>query len=282
MRALRLLIAAAALLLCLGIPARAEQNGEGDLLVTFNSGLNPTALPRQTPVPVAVRVAGDIKSAAGDAGGLPQLRTITVAINRQGRLFDRGLPVCQVGSIEPASEAAARRICGDAIVGTGHVTLQARIPTQPLYVVRAKLLAFNGPRRNGHKLILAQAYARKPPGAFILTFRVTRRPGLFGTVMSTTLPPGAQKWAYLTHFDMTLHRTYTYRDQPRSYVSAACSAPAGFDTALFPFARATYSFTNGQNLTTTVARSCRVAGNYRPSSSSHSIASSATSPFISR
>jgi hypothetical protein len=260
MRPLRLLIAAAALLLCLGVPAGAEQNGEGDLLVTFNSGLSPTALPRQTPVPVAVRVAGDVRSDAGDAAGLPQLRTITVAINRQGRLFDRGLPTCQVGSIEPATEASARRICGDAIVGAGHVTLQARIPTQPLFVIRAKLLAFNGPHRNGHKLILAQAYARTPPGAFILTFRVSHRPGLFGTVMSTTLPPGAQKWAYLTHFDMTLRRTYAYRGQRRSYVSAACTAPAGFDTALFPFARATYDFASGQSLTTTVARSCQVAG----------------------
>jgi hypothetical protein len=110
-----------------------------------------------------------------------------------------------------------------------------------------------------HKLILAQAYGRKPPGAFVLVFRLDRQSGTFGTVMSTTLPDAAQRWAYLTHFDLTLHRTYTYRGQPHSYVSAACTAPAGFDTALFPFARATYDFATGQSLTTGVARSCRVA-----------------------
>ena len=49
--------------------------------------------------------------------------------------------------------------------------MQVHIPSQPPFTVKAKLLAFNGPRKNGHKLILAQAYARKPPGAFILTFR---------------------------------------------------------------------------------------------------------------
>jgi hypothetical protein len=259
-RPARLLIGAAALLLCLGIPASAEQNGEGDLIVTFNSGLRPTTLPRQTQVPVAIRVAGDVRSASGDVDGLPQLQTITVAINRQGRLFDQGLPTCRVREIQPATEAAARRICGGAIVGSGHVALRAHLPTQLPFTVKAKLLAFNGPHRNGHKLILAQAYGRKPPGAFVLSFRVSRRPGLFGTVMSTTLPPGTTDWAYLTHFDMTLRRTYTYRGRTRSYVSAACSAPAGFDTALFPFARATYDFTNGQSLTTTVARSCQVAG----------------------
>jgi hypothetical protein len=259
LRAARLLLAAAAALLCLGIPAQAERNGDGDLVVTFNSGLNPTTLPRQTPVPVAVRVAGDVESEAG-SDQLPQLRTITVAINRQGRLFDRGLPICNVKEIQPAMEADARRICGGAIVGSGHVTLQVRIPTQGSFMVKARLLVFNGPRQNGHKLILAQAYARQPPGAFVLTFRVSRQPGLFGTVMSTTLPLETQEWAYLTHFDMTLHRTYTYRGQRRSYVSAACMAPAGFDTALFPLARATYDFASGQSLTTTVARSCQVAG----------------------
>jgi hypothetical protein len=121
-------------------------------------------------------------------------------------------------------------------------------------------LAFNGPRRNGHKLILAQAYARNPPGAFVLKFKVSRRKGVFGTVLSTTLPRSAQRWAYLTHFDMTLHRTYDYRGHRHSYVSAACAAPPGFRTALFPFARATYSFDDGQILSVPVARSCRVAG----------------------
>lgn len=250
-------IAAAAALLCLGIPAQAARNGEGDLVVTFESALKPSRLPRQTLVPVAVRVAGDVAT-EGDPSQLPQLQTIKVAINRQGHLFDRGLPTCNVREIQPANEANARHVCRGAIIGSGHVALQARIPTQPLSQVKAKLLAFNGPRKDGDRVILAQAYARNPPGAFILTFRVSRQPGTFGTVMSTTLPASAQRWAYLTHFDMTLRRTYTYRGKRRSYISAACTAPAGFDTALFPFARATYVFATGQSLSTSVGRTCQV------------------------
>lgn len=259
MRAAKLLLAAACLALYVGFPARAELNGDGDLLVSFEGAIHPTLLPRAARVPVAVRVAGDVTSASGDTGSLPQLRTIEVAINRQGRLFDRGLPTCDLASIQPAREAEARAICGGAIVGSGHVRLLARLPTQRQVEVKAKLLAFNGPRTNGHKLILAQAYARNPPAAFVLTFRVSRHKGLFGTVMSTTLPKSAQHWAYLTHFDMTLHRTYDFHGERRSYVSAACSAPAGFDTALFPFAQATYGFDDGRSITTSVARRCRVA-----------------------
>lgn len=249
---------AAALALCACIPARAEVNQDGDLVVSFDGGMHPSALPRTVPAPVSVRVAGDIRSASGQDDQLPQLRTISVAINRQGRLFDRGLPSCDVASIQPATERAARSECGGAIVGSGHVRLQVRIPTQPPFVAKAKLLAFNGPRKDGHKLIIAQAYGREPPGAFVLVFRLTRRGGVFGTVMSTTLPRSAQRWAYLTHFDMTLHRSYEYGGKQRSYVAAACAAPAGFRSALFPFARATYGFDDGQTISTSASGSCTV------------------------
>jgi hypothetical protein len=259
-RAARLLAVTALLLLWAGLPANAELTQDGDLVTSFNGSLAPTSLPRKTTAPVAVRVAGDVRSASGDLDALPQLRTIKVAINRQGRLFDRGLPVCEVARIQPATERAAKRICRGAIVGSGHVTVRAHLPSQPPFTVGAKLLAFNGPRRNGHKLILAQAYARKPPGAFVLPFVVERGKGVFGTTMTTTLPKSAQAWAYLTHFDMTLRRIYEYGGKQRSYVSAACSAPAGFDTILFPFVKATYGFDNGQGLTTSVAGRCRVRG----------------------
>ena len=76
--------------------------------------------------------------------------------------------------------------------------------------------------------------------------------------MSTQLPASAQGWAYLSHFDMTLDRQWRYRGKARSYVSAACSAPAGFPGATFPLAKASYGFAGGQTLRTTVVRSCRV------------------------
>jgi hypothetical protein len=245
----------AGLLLC-AAGADAELTRQGNLITSFGAALTPKTLPRKRPVPVAVRVAGDFKTAGG--AKLPQLRTISVAINRAGRLYDRGLPTCRLKAIQPATEVEAMALCHRALVGSGHVNIQVHIETQAPFIVGANLLAFNGPRRKGQKLILAQVYAEDPPGAFVLTFRLKRKPGLFGTVMSTTLPPSAQGWAYLTHFDMTLDRTYRYRGKVHSYVSAACAAPAGFPGAVFPLAKAIYGFGNGQKPRTTVVRSCRV------------------------
>ena len=257
MRAKALLLTAiTACLLLFTQGASAELAQQGKLLVGFNGGLSPKALPRNKPAPVAVKVEGDIKTTQG--APLPQLRTITVAINRAGRLYDKGLPTCNVKAIQPATEAEAQTLCHRSIVGTGHVTLQAHISGQHSFPVEGKLLAFNGPRKNGQKIVLAQVYSDDPPGAFVLTFTLKRQPGLFGTVMSTTLPKEAMGWAYLTHFDMTLDRSYRHKGVVHSYVSAACSAPAGFPGAVFPFAKARFGFAGGQRLGLTVVRSCRV------------------------
>lgn len=249
-----------ALALSPGGPAFAVTSGDGDLRASFDGGVSPTTLPRATPSPVALRVAGNVRSASHRAAAVPQLRQITVAINRQSHFFTRGLPVCRASQIQPATEAAARAECGGAIVGSGHALVQLRIPEQPPILIHGRMLAFNGPNRGGHPLILAQVYAKEPPGAFILPFRLSRRSGTFGTMLSATLPRRTSRWAYLTHFDLTLHRIYVYGGRRHSFASAACAAPPGFDTAIFPAARATYRFAGGQRLSMSVTGSCRVGG----------------------
>lgn len=239
--------------------AEGELSQDGDLVVSFDSSLVPTRLPRDHPRPVAITVAGGIRTATPGAP-LPQLRTISVAINRAGRLDDRGLPTCRVHEIQPATEAAARALCQSSIVGSGDVTVEVHLDNQVPFLVHGKLLAFNGPTVHGHKQILAQVYSKTPPGAFVLTFTLHRQRGMFGTVMSTSLPAKARAWAYLKDFRMKLGRRFHGGGRARSFVSAACSAPAGFPGAVFPFARATYGFADGRQLTTTTVRSCQVKG----------------------
>jgi hypothetical protein len=256
MRPRLLLGVLAAALFCLAVPAAAEVSQQGNLITSFRGELAPKRLPRNTPAPVSVQVAGSFRTA--DESPLPQLRTISVAINGAGRLDDVGLPTCRPETIQPATQAAALRICGGALVGSGHVTVGVRLPNQEPFEVKGNLLAFNGPVEDGVKLILAQVYSRDPPGAFVLPFKVHEGSGLFATVLRTALPASARGWAYLSHFDMTLRRVYRYGGSTHSYVSAACSAPAGFPGAVFPFARASYGFAGGKRVTTTIVRSCKV------------------------
>lgn len=252
------LSAALAALSLTALPAAAELTQEGDLRASFDGGITPKRLPRDSYAPVGVRVAGGVRSLHG--AKLPQLQKITVAINKAGRLYDNGLPTCKLSRIQPATESVARRICGPSIVGDGKVTLLVRLAGQKDYLSTNRLLAFNGPRKGKKKLILAQVYSANPPGAIVLTFTVEHREGLYGTVISTELPRYAQSWAYLTFFEMSLKRTWTYRGKTRSYVSAACAAPKGFSGVPFPFAKASYAFAGGQTLKTSITRTCQVRG----------------------
>jgi hypothetical protein len=237
--------------------AQAEREKDGNLIVSFDGGISPRALPRTSTAPVAVSVDTTFQTTDG-SDPPPQLREIAIAINRKGRMFDRGLPTCRVHQIQPSTSSAARRVCGAAIVGKGHVRVRVDIDNQAPFTFRGAMLVFNAKPVGGKRRLLAQVYGKQPPSAFVLTFKIVRQKGTFGTVIRTTLPKAARKWAYVTHFDMRLRRIYTYRGKRRSYVSASCSAPAGFPSAVYPFARAKFGFAGGRQVTSTLVRNCNV------------------------
>lgn len=237
--------------------AQAELDQEGDVIVNFDGGISPRALPRTGVAPVAVSIDSSFKSAEG-ADPPPQLQTITIEINRGGKLFDRGLPTCRVREIQPATIEAARRICGGAIVGSGRVRVRVHLANQEPFTFKGPLLVFNAERVGGKRRLLAQVYGIRPPSAFVLTFRILKRQGAYGTVIRTTLPSAARKWAYLTHFDMNLRRTYVYRGKRHSYVSAGCHAPEGFPGAVYQFARGSFGFAGGNRVVIPLNRDCTV------------------------
>lgn len=230
---------------------------EGNVMVSFDGGISPHALPRGEPAPVAVSIDSTFESVDG-TDPPPQLRKISIGINRAGKLFNRGLPTCRVREIQPTTIAAARRICGGAIVGSGHVQVRVRLANQEPFTFKGPMLVFNATPSGGHRRILAQVYGTKPPSAFVLSFKIVKQKGKFGTVIKTGLPKSAQKWAYVTHFDMRLQRRYTYEGKRYSFVSAACAAPAGFPGAVFSFARGTFTFAEGERVTSTLIRDCSV------------------------
>jgi hypothetical protein len=257
--ALTLLVAVGLAGVGVGIAAAAVPvlTQKGNVIVTFNGGISPRALPRTGVAPVAVSIDSAFRSSDG-ADPPPQLQTISIGINRGGRIFDRGLSTCSVRTIQPATIAAARRICGGAIVGTGHVQVRVHLTNQEPFTFTGPLLVFNAERSAGQRRLLAQVYGRKPPSAFVLTFRILEKQGTFGTVIKTTLPKPARKWAYVTRFVMKLQRTYAYRGQRHSYISAGCAAPDGFPGAVYPFAHANFGFAGGKQVESTLVRDCTV------------------------
>jgi hypothetical protein len=238
--------------------AQAELSAHGDLFVKFSGGIAPDALPRHARAPISVSVAGTVKTLSGDRP--PALRQIVVAINRGGRLDTEGLPVCRQREIEPSSTEEAMRVCGPALVGGGSYSADVAFPEQSAFPSHGRILAFNAVV-DGKRAILAQIYGANPaPITRIIVFHIRESPGTYGTVLSGSLPASLNRYGYLKQISLSLHRNYTYRGQRRSYLSAACDAPAGFPGASFPFAHASMTFADGRTLSSTLTRSCKVRG----------------------
>jgi hypothetical protein len=256
MRLLLLATACCAALLGSAVAA-AEVVQEGNLRLTFNGHFSPQRLPRDHAAPVSVRLGGSVATTTG--GRPPALRRITLAVNRYGRLSTRGLPVCEAGQLESTSTSEARSRCREALIGHGRYLANVGLPNRPPFPVEGDVLAFNG-RQGGRPTILLHIYGSEPVNVtVVLRFRISHpRRGDFGTVFSARIPAIASNLGYVTDISLLFERRYSYAGRRRSLFSARCAAPAGFGGALFTFARGRFDFANGQRLTTTLTRTCRV------------------------
>jgi hypothetical protein len=238
-------------------PARGELTQQGNIRLSFNARFAPKVLPRDKLAPVTVDLTGSVGTA--DGGPPPQLRRISIAVNRYGLFFTRGLPVCPASELEQTSTQVALSRCRSALVGRGRFGANIDFPTSAALPVEGRMLAFNS-RVGKRQAILMHIYGSKPVQAtFVLTFKISHpRHGTFGTVLSTRIPKLASDLGYVTDVSMSFGRRYTYAGQRRSFLSARCAAPLGLPGALFSFARGSFIFAGGQRLTMTLTRDCRV------------------------
>jgi hypothetical protein len=239
--------------------AQAGIFGGANVRASFEGRLTPRALPRAGSVPVSLRMEGALISTNGHEP--PQLQRLAIAINRHGTVSTHGLPVCRVGSIEATTTTQALGACREALVGTGRFTAHIAIPTQAPFPAHGRMLAFNSVL-HGRRVILAHIYGTDPvptSRVLVMTYQ-RRRPGTFGTVLSMQMPNLTVNWGYATSFRLTLHRLYTYRGRPRSFISASCPAPRGLGVALFTAAKGTYYLTDGRRLSRVLDGTCTVRG----------------------
>lgn len=236
--------------------AHAELAQKGALRVAFNGGISPQKLPRTEPGPVTVRVGGKITTA--DRSIPPKLEQIRIAVNSNGKIQSKGLPTCALAKLESVSAAQAKKTCSGALIGHGNVTSRITLPGQGAFASNGPLQAFNG-HYKGHEAIFAQVASGAPlPLTYVIVFEVKKTGGRFGTELIGTLPQIASEYGYISAFNLSLGRTYTYKGQKLSYASASCPAPKGFPGASFPFAKASYEFEGAATLSATLNRECKV------------------------
>jgi hypothetical protein len=249
MRKLRitaLFLSATAALAILAGPSVAEVFQKQGVRVTLDGGLSPTRLPRKGKVPVAVSVAGEI--AATKKSALPQLKALTIAINRAGRLNVRGIPHCRIGHINPSTTQQALAMCRSSLIGEGHFSANVLLPEQSPFPSEGKLLAFNGVI--GRKpAIFAHVYGTQPLAtSYVFAFKVRHRKGTFGTVLEASFPRATGDWGFITGISLKLRKS--------RFMEAGCPAPKGFTKIVFPLVKTTFEFAGGLNIQSALTRSC--------------------------
>jgi hypothetical protein len=257
MRRLFISTVIATVVLGIVVAAQGEVYQRGNLRVSFDGRLKPHDLPRERLAPVTVSLDGSVGTVDGSRP--PQLREITVAMNRAGKLFSAGLPVCRSSLLQQTTSEAALSLCRSALVGHGTFAVNVDLPNAPLIPAKGKVLVFNSKIGRKQGLVL-HLYGSSPVrAAFVLPFKIEHRSqGEFGTVFSTKIPTLAADLGYVTEIKLTIGRRYRYAGKPRSFISASCAAPAGFPGVSYQLAKTTFAFADGTNLISHLTRDCTV------------------------
>jgi hypothetical protein len=256
---MRRLAVVAVLLTCLpaGVAVARQFVQEGSLRVAFDARLLPHALPREREAPATVQLTGAVRTTDGSTP--PQLREISIAMNRAGIVSVAGLPSCQAPELQQTSTDAALAQCRSALVGHGHFAANVNFSGAPVFPARGAVLVFNSSTKNRTGLLLHLYGASPVRAAFVLPFKIVRKSeGKFGTVFSTRIPRLASDRGYVTDIDLTIGRKYRYQGKQRSFISASCAAPAGFTEGFYELAKATFSFADDKQLTSRLPGDCKV------------------------
>jgi hypothetical protein len=256
MRRIACIGAVATALLGAGL-AQAELFQHGNLRLRFTGRFTPKALPRDHAAPVRVEFAGAVASVDGSRP--PELRRLSVGVNRYGRVFTRGLPTCTAGLLQSTTSSEAISRCRPALVGRGRFLANVDFSDSAEFPVEGRTLAFNA-RKGNRPVLLLHIYGSKPVQAtIVLTFRILHpRRGGFGTVFTATIPRIASDLGYVSELSLRFDRRFRFAGKPRSYLSARCAAPPGFGGGPFTFIRGKFVFSNGQVFDTRLTRTCTV------------------------
>ncbi|HEX5928203.1 MAG TPA: hypothetical protein VFY48_02320 [Solirubrobacterales bacterium] len=250
------ILLALAVLLAAG-PAQSEINQDGNVRISFNGDFSPRSLPRDRPAPITVHVRGAIGTT--DGSHPPPVRRVEIALNRDGRLTTAGLPSCPRARLQSTSSETALARCRPALVGRGEFGAEVEFPGVEPFPAKGRALAFFG-SRSGQPAVLIHLYITTPvQTTLVIALKISRRDrGQFGHVLSARIPSLAGGLGSVTEIDLTLGRTYSYRGERRSLLSASCAAPPGFSGGPFSLARGTFFFADGKKIDTTLTRTCRV------------------------
>ena len=162
-------------------------------------------------------------------------------LRREHRDQRQGAAGLQPGEAGGALRPDAKKACSDAIVGTGKGEVEVTFPEQAPLEATGPITLFNGGVRGGTTLLFIHTYVNVPaPTAVIATVELTRiHRGHYGTHAVAQIPRIAGGAGSVTKFKLTINRTFTYKGEKESYLTASCPTGSYYAEGKVQFSDAT-------------------------------------------
>lgn len=215
-------VAGLALILAASALAKPEVVRVGNLFLRDDGGISPTKLPRHQQVPIAAHLNARIGT--NDGTHPPAIESVIADFDKSIEVNAEGLPVCREADLVARSTADAKKACGNAIVGSGVGEVEVAFPEQAPIVAKGPIYLFNGGVRGGTTTLLIHTYVNVPaPTAVIATTKISRiHRGHYGIHTVSTIPAIAGGSGSVTRFKITIDRTFDYKGEQDSYLTASC------------------------------------------------------------
>lgn len=219
---MRLALGIVVIFVCLTATAAAVRMQAGDLVVTGDGQVIPSKLPKYTNAPVRLKMHGKLTTVSGALP--PILHKVMLEVDRDGEIETRGLPVCQSGSLQATTVAAARKICAGAVVGTGMGRAIVAFPEQKTIDITSPLTIFNGPNSANRWTMYVHAYITVPvPAAIVVKVDVERiNKGPLGYRVEATIPKIAGGAGIPSSAEMELGHEWNFKGNRYSYLNGRC------------------------------------------------------------
>lgn len=191
----------------------------GDLVVTFGGSTSPKALSKTKYTPVTTNIFGKITTTDGTHA--PAFREAVVDIDKDVKVNVKGYPSCKAGQLEARDTTAAKKVCGNTILGEGSADLEIAFPEQKPIKVHSPLLVFNGGEHGGKVTLLIHTFITVPaPTAVVTTVTISRKGSGLHTVSKIPVVAGGSGSAL--DFSFKLGKTYSYKGKKVGYFEARC------------------------------------------------------------
>ncbi len=194
----------------------------GDLILDAHGDFFPKALPKFKNAPIITEGGGKLTTVSGDLP--PILDTFMLEFDKHGAVDTTGLGVCTKGKLIATDVPAARRACGDAIVGQGFGRAVVAFPEQGHIDVGSPITLFNGPKKGRDDTIIAHAHLDIPaPTTFIVPIVIEKiHKGVYGYRVIVKIPKIAGGYGHPISGRARVGKKWVFKGKKHSYINARC------------------------------------------------------------